>query len=45
MAASLSDDRKQHWLGDGIYLYKEVFYAFRWIELMYKEYFVKVGEI
>lgn len=39
MAASLSDDRKQHWLGDGIYLYKEVFYAFRWIELMYKEYF------
>lgn len=39
MIASISNDRKQHWLGDGIYLYKEIFYAFRWIELMYKEHF------
>lgn len=39
MNASVSDDRRQHWLGDGIYLYREMFYAFRWIELMYKEYF------
>lgn len=39
MISSISDDRKQHWLGDGIYLYREIFYAFRWIELMYIEYY------
>ena len=39
MITSVSNDRKQHWLGDGIYLYREIFYAFRWIELMYKDYF------
>lgn len=39
MIASISTDRRQHWLGDGIYLYKELIYAFRWITLMYKERF------
>ena len=39
MIPSISDDRRQHWLGDGIYLYREMFYAFRWIELMYKKHF------
>ena len=34
---SVSDDIKQHWLGDGVYLYRDKFYAFRWISLMYKE--------
>ena len=32
MIPSISDDRRQHWLGDGIYLYREMLYAFRWIE-------------
>lgn len=39
MIASISDDRRQHWLGDGIYLYRELFYAFRWIESMYRNHF------
>ncbi|MCM1058223.1 MAG: hypothetical protein NC517_11540 [Firmicutes bacterium] len=39
MTASVSDDRKQHWLGDGIYLYREIFYAFRWIKLMFRDYY------
>lgn len=37
MPVSISTDRKQHWLGDGIYLYRELIYAFRWILLMYEE--------
>ena len=37
MEPSISTERKQHWLGDGIYLYREFSYAFRWIVLMYKE--------
>ncbi len=37
MPVSISTDRKQHWLGDGVYFYRERFYAFRWIILMYKE--------
>lgn len=37
MEPSISNDRKQHWLGDGIYLYREFSYAFRWIVLMYKD--------
>lgn len=37
MPVSISDERKQHWLGDGVYLYREKFYAFRWILLMYGE--------
>lgn len=37
MEPSISNDRKQHWLGDGIYLYREFAYAFRWIVLMYKD--------
>ena len=28
---------EHHWLGDGIYLYRECLYAFRWIVLMYKD--------
>ncbi len=39
MAVSTSNDQRQHWLGDGIYLYKEIFFAFRWIVLMYDDYF------
>ena len=39
MIPSISDDRRQHWLGDGIYLYREMLYAFRWIELMYINHF------
>lgn len=39
MIASISTDRKQHWLGDGVYLYREMIYAFWWILLMYKDYF------
>lgn len=26
-----------HWLGDGVYLYSELFLAFRWINIKYKE--------
>lgn len=37
MPVSISDERKQHWLGDGVYLYREKFYAFRWILLMYEK--------
>lgn len=39
MFPSISDDKRQHWLGDGIYLYRELFYAFRWILLMYDDYY------
>lgn len=38
MEYSRGDDQ---WLGDGIYLYKDKLYAFRWIEIKYKEYFEK----
>lgn len=26
-----------HWLGDGIYLYREKLYVFRWVVMKYKE--------
>ena len=39
MIPSISDDNRIHWLGDGIYLYREIFYAFRWIVLMYNDHF------
>lgn len=38
MGYSRSTERKQHWLGDGIYLYRDKLYAFRWIVLMYRQY-------
>lgn len=34
MEYSRGDD---HWLGDGIYLYRDRLYAFRWIVIKYKE--------
>lgn len=34
MEYSRGDD---HWLGDGIYLYKHEFYVFRWLVIKYKE--------
>lgn len=34
MEYSKGDD---HWLGNGYYLYKDKFYAFRWIVIKYKE--------
>lgn len=37
MPVSVSSDRTQHWLGDGVYLYRDKFYAFRWISLMYED--------
>lgn len=44
MPVSVSSDRKQHWLGDGIYLYREMIYAFRWIMLMYRERYAEEKE-
>lgn len=37
MEYSRSTLQKDHWLGDGIYLYREKLYVFRWIALMYEE--------
>jgi len=37
MDYSRSDEDKQHWLGDGIYLYRDCLYAFRWIVLMFNK--------
>lgn len=34
---SVSTPKRDHWLGDGIYLYTEKFYAFRWIKMMYDD--------
>lgn len=34
-SVTVSTDRRQHWLGDGIYLYREILLAFRWIVMMF----------
>lgn len=34
---SVSTPKRDHWLGDGIYLYTEDFYAYRWIKMMYDD--------
>ena len=34
---SVSTPERDHWLGDGIYLYTEKFYAYKWIKMMYDD--------
>lgn len=33
---SIHTEDKEQWLGDGVYLYEEKFYAYRWIEKMHQ---------
>lgn len=37
MEYSRNTPKKEHWLGNGIYLYRDRLYSFRWIVLMYEE--------
>lgn len=43
MDYSRDNEQTQHWLGDGIYLYKDCFYAFRWIVLMFKKRYKQIN--
>lgn len=36
MEMSICSEKRQHWLGDGVYLYSDSLYAYRWIVQMYK---------